>query len=82
MHLLGCPDAIVDLKEFAEAHRVLEGFLRTFGKAAESNMLPLQHNFKDDASGRVVSMLEPCSHYPAEHFFWNRWGVFRLKRAP
>jgi len=87
MHLLGASDAHVALADFpgddiASAHRVLEGFLREFRNDLVPGRQELQRSFKPEGKDdRFLSVPEPCSRYPEDAFFWNRWGCFRLRRA-
>lgn len=68
MHLLGLPDGIVALKDFAgdirAATRVLEEHLRNQAAVAGFAATP-----------------EPCTGYEPDEFFWNRWGRVRLRRT-
>ncbi|MBI3856219.1 MAG: hypothetical protein HY293_11070, partial [Planctomycetes bacterium] len=83
MHLLGSPDGLLSLRDFPgedvlAAHRVLEGFLRRL----RTGPVELQQAFQGEGTeDRFTSILEPCTRYEADDFFWNRWGCFRLRKA-
>jgi hypothetical protein len=86
MHLLGCPDGIVELRDFPgqnirAGHQVLEGFLRSLRIDTAPGSVPLNHVFKGAGTeDRFMSALELCTGVLPDDFFWNRWGCFRLRR--
>jgi hypothetical protein len=86
MHLLGCPDGIVELRDFQgenirAGHQVLEGFLRSLRIDTAPGSVALNHVFKGAGTeDRFMSALELCTGVLPDDYFWNRWGCFRLRR--
>jgi len=86
MHLLGCPDGIVELGDFDgkdawAANEVLESFLRSLRVDTGPESVALSHTFRaPGTTDRFLSAREACTRYQEDAFFWNRWGYFRLRR--